>query len=181
MGGFFMFKVMIGVLFFTIVTLVVFLNLDPNIIQNSTNETSSLSNNFVTATLSGEIQKPGTYILETDSTLSALIGLAGGVTTNADADAFGQDLIVVPGNHYYIAPKFDPNDVCGTNTLVKVGLNSGNKEALMTLSNIGSSLANAIVEYRQTQGSFTFIEQIMDVPGIGQSTFTRIKNHINLL
>jgi competence protein ComEA len=119
--------------------------------------------------------------LETDSTLSALIGLAGGVTTNADADAFGQDLIVVPGNHYYIAPKFDPNDVCGTNTLVKVGLNSGNKEALMTLSNIGSSLANAIVEYRQTQGSFTFIEQIMDVPGIGQSTFTRIKNHINLL
>ncbi len=176
-----MFKVMIGVLFFTIVTLVVFLNLDPNIVQQSTNEVSSLSNNFVTATLSGEIQKPGTYILETDSPLSSLIALAGGITTNADEEAFHQDVIVIAGNHYYIAPKFDPNDVCGTTTLVKVGLNSGNREALMSLSNIGSSLANAIVDHRQTQGSFTFIEQIMDVPGIGQSTFTRIKNHINLL
>jgi competence protein ComEA len=51
----------------------------------------------------------------------------------------------------------------------------------MTLSNIGTSLANAIVEYRQSQGNFTYLEQIMEVPGIGQSTYTRIKNYITLL
>jgi competence protein ComEA len=85
------------------------------------------------------------------------------------------------GGQFYIAPKFDPTDVCGTSELTKVAINTANRETLMTLSNIGTSLANAIVEYRQSQGSFTYLEQIMEVPGIGQSTFTRIRNYINLL
>ncbi|MGA0875521.1 MAG: helix-hairpin-helix domain-containing protein [Bacilli bacterium] len=176
-----MFKIMLGVLFFTIITLVVFLNLDPNIVQNSIVETTSIQSDFITATLSGEIQKPGTYIVKKDGQLSDMIALAGGVTTNADETAYQLTLIVQSGGQYYIAPKFDPNDVCGTTALVKVGINSANRDNLMTLSNIGTSLANAVIDYRQTNGSFQYLEQIMAVPGIGQSTFTRIKNYINLL
>jgi len=176
-----MFKIMIGVLFFTIVTLVVFLNLDPNIVQNSITETSSLTNDFMTVTLSGEIQKPGTYIIQKDKSLGDLIQLAGGATTNADEHAYHTTTSLIAGFHYYIAPAFDPNDVCGTTALVKVGINSASENNLMTLSNIGTSLATAIIEYRQSQGLFRYIEQIMEVPGIGQSTFTRIKNYIHLL
>jgi competence protein ComEA len=176
-----MFKIMIGVLFFTIVTLVVFLNLDPNIIQNPITETSSISSDFMTVTLSGEIQKPGTYIIQNDKTLGDVILLAGGATSNADENAFHSTTLLIPSFHYYIAPAFDPNDVCGTTALVKVGINSASENNLMTLSNIGASLANAIIEHRQNQGLFQYIEQIMEVPGIGQSTFTRIKNYIHLL
>lgn len=176
-----MFKIMIGVLFFTIVTLVVFLNLDPNIIQNSVSETGSISNDFMTVTLSGEIQKPGTYIIQKDKTLGDVILLAGGKTSNADENAFHLTTSLIANFHYYIAPAFDPNDVCGTTALVKVGINTASEQNLMTLSNIGTSLANAIIEYRQNQGLFQYIEQIMEVPGIGQSTFTRIKNYIHLL
>ena len=43
-----MFKVMLGVLFFTIITLVVFLNLDPNIVQTPVSQISSLSSDFMT-------------------------------------------------------------------------------------------------------------------------------------
>lgn len=175
-----MFKVMLGVLFFTIITLVVFLNLDPNIPTNPTQEVSSIGNNFVTATLSGEVQKPGTYIIDKQATLADLLSLAGGATNNADELAFHGTLPLVAGKSYYIAPKFDPSDVCGTSALVKVGINSASKDALMTLSNIGSSLADAIMTYRQQHGTFTHLEAIMDVSGIGQSTFTRIRNYITL-
>jgi competence protein ComEA len=175
-----MFKVMLGVLFFTIITLVVFLNLDPNIVTTSTQQVSSIAANYLTASLSGEIQKPGTYILEKQSTLEDLLALAGGTTTNADPLAFHGSLILDGGKSYYIAPTYDPTDVCGTTALVKVGINTANKENLMTLSNIGSSLAEAIITYRQQHGAFSHLEAIMDVSGIGQSTFTRIKNYITL-
>ena len=176
-----MFKVMLGVLFFTIVTLVVFLNLDPNIVQTPTSEITSLTNGFMTVGISGEVQKPGTYIVKIDDQLSDLIALSGGTSSNADDAAYQLTLPLFSGGQFYIAPKFDPTDVCGTSELVKVGLNSANKETLMTLSNIGTSLANAMIEYRQSQGNFTYLEQIMEVSGIGQSTFTRIKNYITLL
>ncbi|MEY3431842.1 MAG: hypothetical protein RIS53_740, partial [Bacillota bacterium] len=129
----------------------------------------------------GEIQKPGTYIIQKDKTLGDLIELAGGATTNADENAFHISTSLIENFHYYIAPAYDPNDVCGTTALVKVGINSASETNLMTLSNIGTSLADAIVDYRQNQGLFQYLEQIMEVPGIGQSTFTRIKNYIHLL
>ena len=176
-----MFKVMLGVLFFTIITLVVFLNLDPNIVQTPISQISSLSSDFMTVGIAGEVQKPGTYIVQKDGTLSDLITLSGGASSNADEDAYQLTLPLFAGGQFYIAPKFDPTDVCGTSELIKVALNTANRETLMTLSNIGTSLANAIVEYRQSQGNFTYLEQIMEVPGIGQSTYTRIKNYINLL
>jgi competence protein ComEA len=176
-----MFKVILGVLFFTIVTLVAFLNLDPNIVQPPTSQLSSLSTDFMTVGISGEVQKPGTYIVKKDGILGDLITLSGGTSTNADEDAFQLTLPLFSGGQFYIAPKFDPTDVCGTSELIKVAINSANRETLMTLSNIGTSLANAIVEYRQSQGNFTYLEQIMEVPGIGQSTYTRIKNYITLL
>jgi competence protein ComEA len=176
-----MFKVMLGVLFFTIITLVVFLNLDPNIATTTTTQVSTISGNYFTASLSGEVQKPGTYIIEKEATLQDLLFLAGGATTNADPAAYQVTLKVESGQAYYIAPLHDPTDVCGTTALVKVGINTASKESLMTLSNIGSSLAEAIISYRQQHGSFTYLEAIMNVSGIGQSTFTRVKNYITLL
>jgi competence protein ComEA len=175
-----MFKVILGVLFFTIITLVVFLNLDPKVAQQSISQISSISGDMMTANIAGEIQKPGSYLIKKQSTLGDLMSLAGGATTNADSSAYHASLTLETGITYYIAPIHDPTDICGTTALVKVGINSANAESLMTLSNIGSSLASAIMDYRQQQGPFTYLEQVMQVSGIGQSTYTRIKNYITL-
>jgi len=174
-----MFKIMFAVLFFTIITLVVFVNIDPNISQSMVLSLSD-SSNFMSAQLSGEIVSPGTYLVEKGATLSQLTTLAGGTREQADSLAFDLDLAIEHGRHYYIAPLYDPSDVCGSTLLVKVGLNSADKNSLMTLSNIGSSLADAIILYRTQQGQFRYLEQIMFVSGIGNSTFSRIKNYITL-
>lgn len=174
-----MFKVMIGVLIFTIVTIFIFINIDPNVAQSSFTLTSQID--VFSASVSGEVLYPGTYLLEKNKVLDDLIVKAGGLTTNADENAYRLNVPLIHTMSYYIAPLHNPNDVCGDELLLKVGINSGTKEELMTLNSIGASIAQSIIDYRNTNGPFTYLENIMNVSGIGNSTFSKIKNNITLL
>ena len=52
------------------------------------------------------------------------------------------------------------------------------KEQLVALSGIGDSRAEDIISYRSKHGSFKSIEDIKNVPGIKESTFSKIKDYI---
>ena len=60
----------------------------------------------------------------------------------------------------------------------KINLNTADTETLKTLSGIGDAKAQAIIAWREENGSFSSIEDIMQVPGIKESTFTKIKDKI---
>lgn len=62
----------------------------------------------------------------------------------------------------------------------KVSLNKASKEELMGLSGIGESKANAIIEYRNINGEFKNIEDLLNVSGIGESIFEKIKDNITI-
>ncbi len=59
-----------------------------------------------------------------------------------------------------------------------VNLNQGTKEELMTLPGIGESKADAIIRYRTENGPFASVEDIMNISGIKNSTFEKIKDRI---
>lgn len=61
----------------------------------------------------------------------------------------------------------------------RIDLNSAALEELMTLNGIGESRAKAIIEYR-TQSPFTKIEDIMQIPGIKEGIFSKIKDQITV-
>ena len=61
----------------------------------------------------------------------------------------------------------------------KVNINTASKEELMTLSNIGASKADAIIIYRN-ENKFKTIEEIMNVAGIGESVYAKIKDSITV-
>jgi competence protein ComEA len=61
----------------------------------------------------------------------------------------------------------------------KIDLNKATIEQLTSLPGIGNSIAARIVEYR-AKTPFTSIEQIMEVKGIGQKTFDKIKDLITV-
>jgi competence protein ComEA len=174
-----MLKIILGVLAFTIITIFVFLNLDPKVVHDSS-ITESNSGEFFTVSISGEILRPGTYVMNDGELLEDLLSVAGGVNSNADSLAYDLSIQLENSQSYYIAPKFDEADVCGDSPIVKVGLNTSLKEELMTINFVGSSIATSIVSYREENGSYTYIEEIMKVSGIGQATFEKIKNYITL-
>jgi len=75
------------------------------------------------------------------------------------------------------------NNIDNSNNQVepgKISINTGTREQLMTLSGIGESRALAIIDFRNNNGPFEKIEDIMKVSGIGESIFANIKDHITV-
>lgn len=62
----------------------------------------------------------------------------------------------------------------------KVNLNTAGKEELMTLNGIGETRAEAIIAYREQNGPFQRTEDIMQIPGIKEGIFSKIKEQITV-
>jgi competence protein ComEA len=81
-----------------------------------------------------------------------------------------------------LAQKADPETAGKTRTekaaADKVNINSASAEQLQAISGIGPSMANNIIEYRTKVGKFNKIEEIMNVKGIGEKMFQKIKDRI---
>ena len=60
----------------------------------------------------------------------------------------------------------------------KININTASKEELMQLEGVGSAIAERIVEYREANGPFVAPEDIMNVKGIGESTYEKNKDRI---
>ena len=62
----------------------------------------------------------------------------------------------------------------------KININTASAEELTALQGIGETLSERIVEYRETNGDFSSIEDVMNVNGIGESRFFSIKDYITV-
>ena len=62
----------------------------------------------------------------------------------------------------------------------KININNATLEELLTISGIGESKAQAIIQYRTENGNFEKIEDIMNVAGIGEALYEKIKNRITV-
>ena len=60
----------------------------------------------------------------------------------------------------------------------KVNLDTAAKEQLMTLTGIGEAKAIAIIAYREEKGKFQKLEDLMNIPGIKEGVFDKIKSQI---
>ena len=142
--------------------------------------------------ISGEIKKEGVYYLDKDSRIANLIDIAGGVTDKADVSKINpaqklndSDKVVIPAKkERSIEDEIeidDENDELkeksSSSTSGKVNINSATKSELMKLNGIGDATATKIINYRKTN-TFKEIEDIMNVPGIGESKFNNIKDDI---
>ena len=65
-------------------------------------------------------------------------------------------------------------------TVVKININTATLEDLQALSGIGEVKAKSIIDYREENGDFLRIEEIMEVPGIGEKMFDGIKEYITV-
>lgn len=77
-------------------------------------------------------------------------------------------------------PVYSQQNKSGQSTIKKININTASVQELTTLPRIGPKKAAAIVEYRNKNGKFQRIEDIMKVKGIGEKTFLKLKDLITV-
>jgi competence protein ComEA len=133
--------------------------------------------------VSGAVYYPDVYTLPPDSIVKDAIVAAGGPTEDADLDRINLALAVAAGQHIYVPhleeenPPVQPPSA-QTDPEGLVNINTADQKALESLPGIGPVIAQRILDHRQAHGPFTQIEDIMDVSGIGPSTFEKIRDLI---
>jgi len=121
--------------------------------------------------IGGAVNSPGFYPLKAGDTVEALIQAAGGIIqaaggTVASADLSGLKLYIPE-----VGEKEQPQ---------KIDLNRAEVWLLEALPGIGETLAQRIVDYRQQNGPFQNINELIKVEGIGAATYEQIKDLITV-
>ena len=121
--------------------------------------------------IKGAVKNPGIYTLKYESNVKALITASGGLLDSADDSNLSYLRILNDKDVIVVQEKKE--------SIKLISINGASVEELDALPGIGPSIASRIVEYRN-EHTFTSLEQIKEVKGIGDSLFNKIKELICL-
>lgn len=147
--------------------------------------------------VSGEVERPAVYTLPPGSRMSDALAAAGGPTAKADLTRLNlarrlqdEEQVYVPAKGESPPPSPIPPATPPPATSQapsspaeppgKININTATAAELESLPRIGPALAERIIEYREANGPFASIEEIMNVKGIGPATFEQIKDMITV-
>jgi len=129
------------------------------------------------AYISGAVRSPGVYTMEADERLTDLVQKAGGALDDADLDRVNLAQRVRDQEHFYIPRQGEelPTPTPGDG---RIDINTASLEQLKTLPGIGEVKAEAIIAYREANGPFQMLDELMNVDGIGPVTYENIRDLI---
>ena len=132
--------------------------------------------------VAGAVANPGVYSLPLNSRVVEAIKAAGGLKKGADTSDINQARILKDGEQIYVYPA--ASKVVGARPAVRkngpIMINRATVKDFEALDGIGPVLANRIVAYRKISGPFVAIEDLLKVPGIGQSKFAQFKEKLRV-
>ena len=140
--------------------------------------------------ISGAVLRPGLYEVAKGTRADEAIALAGGMTSVADLEKVNLAQRLKDGSHIKV-PKLKQGSVGikvrntklmltkedDTSNLGLININTASARELQTLPGIGPAMAKKIIAYRQ-QKSFTTIDELVKVPGLGKSRVLSLKTRI---
>ncbi|MBI2856368.1 MAG: ComEA family DNA-binding protein [Chloroflexi bacterium] len=129
--------------------------------------------------VSGAVQSPGVYRVGPGDRLENVLRMAGGATQDADLDRINLSLRVADQAHFHV-PRVGEALPTLSPASAKVNINTASAEELQALHGIGEVKARAIVEYREANGPFLRVEDLLLVPGIGTTTLEDLQDLITV-
>jgi competence protein ComEA len=132
----------------------------------------------------GSVARPGLYQLREGARIVDAIAAAGGYTDVADTAQLNLARVVTDGEQLYAPAVGEAPPLPATGGAAAPGdpasnavnLNTADSAALETLPRIGPETAKKIIDYRDEHGPFTSIDQLLEVPGIGQKTLDGLRD-----
>ena len=157
------------------------ITLEPRPTEEPATPTPATINVYVT----GAVHNPDVYTLPLNSIVKDAVTAAGGPTAEADLDRINLALHLADQMQVYVPRKGEaappPNgDSAPAAPAGKINLNTASAEELDKLPGIGPTTAQLIIDYRTKNGAFKTIEEIKEVPRIGDSLFQKIKDSITV-
>lgn len=148
----------------------------------------------------GAVAHPGLYKLPADSRVQAALAAAGGLSPQADAHRINRAAKLHDGQKLYVLSQGESTPplaassdqgcegqactsadggVAGSDAEGQglVNINTANAAQLTQLPGVGPAIAQKIIDYRTANGSFTSVDDLTKVPGIGAAKLAQIKSH----
>ena len=144
--------------------------------------------------VTGAVKQPGVYELPKGARVFEAIEKAGGMTEDAKAESINQALEVSDGDMIVLYTQQEWQQMqagtgadepaqsasSGSEDDGRININTASLEQLCGISGIGQSRAQSIITYREQNGAFGSIEEIMKVSGIKEGLFQKIKDKIKV-
>lgn len=166
----------------------------------SASPTADAQNAPVIVSVQGQVQKPGLLEVPSDTRVGQAIDQAGGIQPEAQVHnvnlaekvADGMQIMVddhgsavtYPGGAAAAGPAVGGAPASGAAGVSSAGgmvnVNTADATVLETLDGVGPSTAQAIISWRDSNGKFTSVEQLMEVRGIGPAKFEAMKAHVTV-
>ena len=156
-------------------------------------DTRTVSAGMIYVDVGGAVKTPMLAELPDGSRVDDAIKAAGGLKQEADMTSINRAEFLEDGQKVFI-PSFpldedgniienaagDTADAGSAAVSGKVNINTADSTELQTLSGVGPATAQKIIDYRESNGRFSSVEDIKNVSGIGEKTYEKLKDSITI-
>lgn len=156
----------------------------------ATDATKERAETMIYVDIKGAVKVPGIYQLKNQQRIWDALALAGGVSEEADTTQVNYAQKVKDQMIIYVPKKGEPvpqsletlqeSALAQQNQEGKINLNTATEAELQTISGIGAKKAQEIIRFRDEQGPFKTVEELKNVPGIGEKTVERLKDMLTV-
>ncbi len=153
---------------------------------------------LVVVHVAGDVANPGVVTLPLGSRVAEALAAAGGAAAGTSLDGLNLARVLADGEQVYVGAQHSaaapvgvpgagsgvavaqqPNASAGANGAL-VNLNSATSEELQLLPRIGPATAAKIIAHREANGAFRSVDQLLDVPGIGERTLEGLRDQVQV-
>lgn len=134
------------------------------------------STGTITVHVSGAVAAPGLVSLPAGARVADAVVAAGGALPGAGLAALNLAAPIVDGQQLVVPHASDAGAAVAADGRVRI--NTADTVALQTLPGVGPVLAERIVAHRDTHGPFRIVEDLLDVPGIGESKLAALRDSV---
>lgn len=148
----------------------------------------SIASQPIVVYVCGAVNVPGVYTLAPSSRMSDAVAAAGGMSPQADANVLNLAQFLTDGQMIRIPLQGEVlaledgsqagESQSGQDSDGKININTADAAQLMSIPGVGQAKADAIIRYRKEQGAFQSVEDIMQVEGIKEGSFAKMKDYI---
>lgn len=132
--------------------------------------------------VSGAVRAPGLYVLPAGSRVVDAVAAAGGFADDADRSAVNLARAVTDGEQLAVPRVGESASAPGPQAAAdgRVNLNTADAAALEELPRIGPALAERIIAWRDDNGRFTSVDDLLAVPGIGDKMLSSLRDLVTV-